>query len=252
MISAGLAHQWGIQDHCRFCVAPAEDFLGWVRSSYPGPIVWISVQFPTPYSFESRTKSNTPGTKKQIQGGKNSQLPSSRTDDVAAACDDEGGFMVTRRLIDQCADIALNKGLEGRCGIYFQSNVEDVAVTLRARFEGALNRVNIQIVGKDCKHAPKQSKKKNSSTSTCNATASYMKAFCDGGVKEHENLFPHDVFHVDKGRKGAVDEDEGAVFLADINAVEDVENIPRRQQQWIADGGERADTSGNNISCMLI
>jgi hypothetical protein len=42
------------------------------------------------------------------------------------------------------------------------------------------------------------------------------------------------------------------VFLADINAVEDVENIPRRQQQWIADGGERADTSGNNISCLLI
>jgi len=242
--ASGLAHLWGIEGYCRFCVAPAEDFLGWVRSSYPGPVEWVSVQFPTPYKFEvpAVASGSSVGSKRKTSGGKNSQLPCSLKD--GKVCDDEGGFMVTRGLIDQCVDIALNKGNEdGRCGIYVQSNVEDVAVTLRARYEESLSLFNIQIIKND--NATKTIKTVNDGNNG-SACAYYMKEF-DAKNTSQGNAFPYDVFNEDY-REGEMVAEQLYGEQGDVAATlgqDGADNVPRRQQQWIASGGQRADPSGN-------
>jgi hypothetical protein len=258
---AGMARQWAIQGRCRFCVAPAEDFLGWVLRRYPGPVAWISVQFPTPYKFETRAaaaavaghkeKGGKQGKGKEkgsAAGGKNEQLPSGGSSGSEAESDDAGGFMVTMRLMHLCVDISVRKGcssgVEGagggggkrRCSVYFQSNVEDVAVTLRSRFEEVLRQKDIPI---------NTSVSKKNTSSKCSQSASHLKEFYS--KDNNRSLFPHDVFSDQDSltrpvlRAGQVSSLDG---LEVDGGDADNANVPRRQKQWIADGGERADPAG--------
>ena len=86
--------------------------------SYPGTVAWISVQFPTPYKFDTRALAGAgagagSGSHHKKGRGQNAQLPSSSSFCGAADEDengDEGGFMCTRRLLELCVDIGLQKG----------------------------------------------------------------------------------------------------------------------------------------------
>lgn len=112
----GLSHRWGMNDRLHFFVDNAESFLEKVINSYPGPLRFCLVQFPTPYRLPNAEKEG------------NSQLPS----------DETSGFMVTERLLQ-----LLRKALCPTSGtLLLQSNCEDVAVFMR--------QIACQQVGFEC------------------------------------------------------------------------------------------------------
>jgi hypothetical protein len=141
-----ISARWELSSRCRFCVAPAEEFVEWVRDYYPGPVVWVLLQFPTPYVL--RTKAE--------ESNRNIQLPvlscgevlgsSERSSEGQGGNDgDEGGFMVTNKLIEiilslmiksreQVNHLTVTPTPPSPC-LYVQSNVEDVAVTMKKKIE---------------------------------------------------------------------------------------------------------------------
>jgi SAM-dependent methyltransferase len=147
----GLAARWDLSSRCRFAVAPAEDFLVWVRDHYPGPVSWILIQFPTPFKLELPEDAAAAPAKKSKKGskqggnkvivGRNSQLPvvSMRDDsEQGENSDGDGGFMVSRRVVSLVMDIVKKVSNTVACGVYAQSNVEDVAVLMKKRFDALL------------------------------------------------------------------------------------------------------------------
>jgi SAM-dependent methyltransferase len=55
---AALAHRWGLESNCHFLVCEAYACLAWVLASYPGPVQWVLLQFPTPFAFSVCTDSS--------------------------------------------------------------------------------------------------------------------------------------------------------------------------------------------------
>ncbi|KAJ1415185.1 hypothetical protein B484DRAFT_434790, partial [Ochromonadaceae sp. CCMP2298] len=145
----GLAKRWNIDSECRFCIAPAEDFLQWVLDHYPGPVVWVLIQFPTPYKLDLSLSAGGLNKLKKKTGtavGKNSQLPTMKQGTGEGEGEDDSGFMVTLALMSLAIRIAqkclaLQQQQAHRCCIYAQSNVEDVAVTMLHHFDNALSKV---------------------------------------------------------------------------------------------------------------
>ena len=111
-----LSQKWGLSSFCRFYTAPVEAFLEWCSSNYHGPIIKILIQFPTPYKLPTGPTS----VYSEGKGSKgNLQLPSL-----------DNGFMVTPKLIDLALSSLRSDGM-----LFIQSNVEDVAVTIRGLVE---------------------------------------------------------------------------------------------------------------------
>lgn len=131
--ASAIARKWQINSRCRFCVAPAESFLEWVRSSYPGPIFWVNIQFPTPYKLDESMLSQDNVSENIFKAAGNSEEADRKIKNLRRrnvqlpGINDDDGFMVTRKLISLSIDIALRNGSV----FYFQSNVEDVAVYTR-------------------------------------------------------------------------------------------------------------------------
>ena len=134
----GIAQRWNIQGRLAFVVDEAERFLDQV-SSYPGKIVRVLIQFPTPYRLPSRldfdTDAECNGTSSdvaELQEARrgNTQLPSSVRN---------GGFMVStsllqnaRRLLQRDIHVVSDIGCEPWSGdLLLQSNCEDVAIFMR-------------------------------------------------------------------------------------------------------------------------
>jgi SAM-dependent methyltransferase len=101
----GIATRWNLQDRLQYTYASAEDLLHQIESTYPGPVVLVLIQFPTPYRLVEKDGGNT-------------QLPT----------DLKSGFMASEGVMRQTAKL-LKKSGGGR--LLLQSNCEDVAVTMR-------------------------------------------------------------------------------------------------------------------------
>jgi hypothetical protein len=136
-----ISARWNLSDRCRFCVAPAEDFVEWVRDFYPGPMVWLLLQFPTPYVLRGKTQDIN----------RNIQLPVlsvDREDKEGTTSDESGeesGFMVTNKLIETLLSIAVtrNDSQPSPTRLYIQSNVEDVAVTMKNKVESQFSKGSV-------------------------------------------------------------------------------------------------------------
>jgi SAM-dependent methyltransferase len=142
--ATGLSSRWKIQNRCQFLHCDVESLLQLVLSSdYPGPIIWVNINFPTPYSQRllprvaemqsfvqkkrrestSHLPSPPPADHSGSRNGVgNSQLPESLND-----------FMVSPNLIKTCALLFERPTTRPLVGfLYLQSNAEDVALTMRS------------------------------------------------------------------------------------------------------------------------
>ncbi|KAJ1460032.1 hypothetical protein M885DRAFT_613131 [Pelagophyceae sp. CCMP2097] len=109
---AGLAKRRGLEGRCQFVAKDGTEVLEYVREVYlkrGGSVAFLLVQFPTPFALD---------------GGKNAQLPTAN-----------GKFMANDRLFRGLEAVASKGTL-----IFFQSNTEDVAVTMRQRFEALVKK----------------------------------------------------------------------------------------------------------------
>ena len=101
-----------------------------IKNSYPGPVVFISINFPTPFSQSLLDIK----ADEDLSNG-NTQLPSSFED-----------FMVTNQVIDLCGEIFDSAGEHSSntksCpvnlpGFFIQSNIEDIAVKIKQSVESS-------------------------------------------------------------------------------------------------------------------
>lgn len=109
-----ISERWNLTGTCRFCVAPVEELVAWLTESYKGRVEFVLVQFPTPYKLVAPVPCNAATAKIG-----NAQLPS------ADEC-----FMVTQTLVDGVLRLLHPGG-----SLYVQSNVEDVAVSVKHKVE---------------------------------------------------------------------------------------------------------------------
>lgn len=115
----GLARRWGIQpqrlrvEHCG-----AIEALQGVRRQFVGEVEWVLVNFPTPFAESSSEELA------EEEGSGNSQLPRSINSDA---------FMANQVMLENARECLLARG--GRGTLLIQSNVEDVAVSLRSMAE---------------------------------------------------------------------------------------------------------------------
>jgi tRNA G46 methylase TrmB len=112
-----IAVKWNMHDTCQFHIAPVEGFFQYIHQLYKGPIVCILIQYPTPYKLSLSQKTTTTTTQQSKQS--NSQLPT-----------EEEGFMVTNKLLSISLELLAIHGI-----LYLQSNVEDVAVSMKIKIE---------------------------------------------------------------------------------------------------------------------
>jgi hypothetical protein len=108
-----MSHRWNLSSYSSFVVAEALECLQAVALSYPGKVVWISINFPSPYNIYELLR----GDSLDVEG--NRQLPSLQ----------RGTFMVSEALL-KCA-ISLLQSNPFPSAFYFQTNVEDVAITVK-------------------------------------------------------------------------------------------------------------------------
>ena len=131
--ASSVSYRWQLQGRVHFAVSSAEEAITNIIASYPGPVQLITIQFPTPFSFQQDKYIEEHGevlTSVVNQGNK--QLPSSAF----------SGFMVTKHLLE-LANAAL-KDDSGK--LLLQSNVEDVAVFMK---NIAINQTGFRIVDID-------------------------------------------------------------------------------------------------------
>ena len=50
-----IGQRWNLAGCCNFVVSEGLSFLKLVMASYPGPIAWVLMQFPTPYTLRSES-----------------------------------------------------------------------------------------------------------------------------------------------------------------------------------------------------
>jgi len=97
----GISKRWSLDGHLQYVCSSAEQLLDDIDSSYKGRVPLIMIQFPSPFRFRGKSEGN-------------SQLPEADT------------FMVSGHLLRTAARILDADGL-----LLIQSNVEDVAVSIR-------------------------------------------------------------------------------------------------------------------------
>ena len=102
-----ISNRWKLDKSLKFVVDAAERALDAVKSSYPGVVSQVLIQFPTPYRLLPANANNS-----DYQG--NTQLPKTAID----------GFMVSKELLELIASL-----LQRSNGtLLLQSNCEDVAL----------------------------------------------------------------------------------------------------------------------------
>lgn len=131
-----ISHRWGLASQCAFVVC---DVLKGLRVSqqYTGPVLWVSINFPTPYrqtmmpdmlhkyslsAAENSSDDCSATLPAPEQAPCNSQLPSLISD-----------FMVTSEMFQLIEDLvcsSFNKHSHQKSYLYLQSNVQDVAIVM--------------------------------------------------------------------------------------------------------------------------
>lgn len=133
----GISNRWGFNGSCAFQYGDCLTGLDWVRDHYAGPVVLVVINFPTPYHIrnvittcnlgddsgsDNNVTDNDDNAHSAVPGG-NVQL-----------FDSLESFMCNKQLFSSIASM-FNK-LSLSCPsiepcLFLQSNVEDVAVTMR-------------------------------------------------------------------------------------------------------------------------
>lgn len=152
-----VSMRWNLSDRCRFCVAPAEDFVEWVKDFYPGPVIWLLIQFPTPYVLQGKSE----------EMNRNIQLPVLSMDredkcneeTTNGENEEDSGFMVTNKLLETLLSIAVaNKESQpSPTKFYIQSNVEDVAVTIKNKVESQISKGSMMGMFRHLQESPVES-----------------------------------------------------------------------------------------------
>lgn len=142
-----ISRSWGMSDHCIFVQADAFEALTFIKREYPGPVRWISSQFPTPPSLSTKTAINVDmnvdmnvdinvevangsvegmeGMEGLEAGGGNRLLPSRSEDFIL----NKPLLRLIRSMLGRSASRGSNG--QGNCYFFMQTNVEDVAVRLK-------------------------------------------------------------------------------------------------------------------------
>lgn len=222
---------------CRFSVAPAESFLSWVLHHYPGPIVCVSLLFPTPYRL-ILPDANKNSCSKKNKMGKNVQLPSfsmnmsentSKNKSMISAHDlSMSGFMVNPAVVSLVLKVAHRRLFKGvcsqsaesdACDIYLQSNVEDVAVTMKMMFENVLQE-------------------------EYNATLNVVddKDLCVSYLKPWENFAGANTKSNDTNI--LAESHSSRMIISEVGSPKAEVNTPRRQLDWAKAGGALAIGKG--------
>lgn len=117
--ASSVSQRWKCQGRVYFTLLSAEEVMKKIIDSYPGPVKLVTIQFPTPFSFQENDLGEDINDEifDSVANQGNKQLPQSAY----------SGFMVTKRLLD-LVKIALKDG-SGK--LLLQSNCEDVAVLMK-------------------------------------------------------------------------------------------------------------------------
>ena len=117
--ASSISQRWKLKGRVHFEVISAEEVLENIVASYPGPVKLITIQFPTPFSFQEdkNINENNGNNLSSVAKQGNNQLPKSAF----------SGFMVNSRLLT-LANAAV-KDCSGK--LLLQSNCEDVAVLMK-------------------------------------------------------------------------------------------------------------------------
>lgn len=110
----GISRRWNLTKNVQFVCQSAQLLLEEIHKIYPGKVVLVMIQFPTPYRLQFKDAAG------------NSQLPS----------DPSSGFMVSQTLLQNAARLVQGTP-SGQ--ILLQSNCEDVAVTMKNMASSAAN-----------------------------------------------------------------------------------------------------------------
>eukprot|EP01041_Mallomonas_annulata_P000840 gene840-1635_t len=143
-----IASRWDIDNRCQFVVASAMDCMSWLKLQYRGPIAGVLIQFPTPYALDLPTENNSSNNNSNINPANNNDTESTKSDhqqhtgkkdfksgnvQLPGTDDNDNissSFMVSSVLIKAALECISLDGV-----IFIQSNVEDVAITIRNRIE---------------------------------------------------------------------------------------------------------------------
>jgi len=122
--ASGISTRWGFRDKCVFQYGDCLSGLEWVREHYSGPVVLVLINFPTPYHIRNIIASNHDDG--SGDDGHTAVLGNVQLFDSLES------FMCNTALFSSIAHL-FNKL---RCPdiqscLFLQSNVEDVAVTMR-------------------------------------------------------------------------------------------------------------------------
>lgn len=100
--ASGIASRWHLSSRLQYVCKPANELFNGIEQTYAGKVSLVMIQFPSPYRFKDKSDGNQ-------------QLPGERA-----------GFMVSEGLLRTIFHVLDTDGL-----LLLQSNVEDVAVTMR-------------------------------------------------------------------------------------------------------------------------
>ena len=119
----GISSRLGLGNHLHFLQCDVDACVASCLQSYPGEVVWVFVNFPTPYSFEllsnlafahtSKENATRANSDSELLSG-NRQLPTKLSD-----------FMLTTSLVESITRLFAGSGC-----LQTQSNVEDVALMM--------------------------------------------------------------------------------------------------------------------------
>eukprot|EP00607_Mallomonas_marina_P010821 CAMPEP_0182421666 /NCGR_PEP_ID=MMETSP1167-20130531/7111_1 /TAXON_ID=2988 /ORGANISM="Mallomonas Sp, Strain CCMP3275" /LENGTH=713 /DNA_ID=CAMNT_0024599015 /DNA_START=674 /DNA_END=2815 /DNA_ORIENTATION=+ len=162
-----ISRRWGVRGHCAFIECDVENMVQRVAQEYPGPVCWVMLNFPTPYSSkllelgdkeekrDKETVSDRTAVHSRIEERESKLVRERNKEDCRGNSqlpEDLEDFMVTRSLLEKTLQLLQpkdNADLSKSCKIddrkteqsdlykqvsgclYLQSNVEDVAVTMR-------------------------------------------------------------------------------------------------------------------------
>jgi hypothetical protein len=155
---SGISRRWNLDDRCRFLSTDSLTCLETVLEQYQGPVCGVILNFPTPYHVSileqlpgqdlagESLKGMKDAKEGTVVGVIDSGSGSGSGNDQLPTSSDE--FILTEKIVNKCRDVLTKPSLLSQQGaqsnildgvknpfLFVQSNVEDVALTMRDTVE---------------------------------------------------------------------------------------------------------------------
>ena len=131
----GLSRRWGLDSHCTFLEMDCLSCLDLVIKHYLGPVMLALINFPTPYNLASTFSADEIALADDVDeedraDGEDDDTPVTGNGQLPESMDD---FMCNEILVDKVKELFKTKAGTSDMPqlLFIQSNVEDVAVTMR-------------------------------------------------------------------------------------------------------------------------